>query len=290
MCDYFGAPVGPQAYGARKAHIQDQLANASDRIQRKLAALERQARQAEEIEQLRKKGELLFAYAATLSPRQTSFEAQYDPDDLPLVIPLDPNLTGVENARRYFDRYEKAKRANADVPAPQAAARQELAYLDQLRTDLELAERWPEIEAVRDALQSGGYWRGPRVRSPKGSQPAIQRLHIDSFAILVGRSAAHNQKLITENAAGSDLWLHARGVPGGHVLIRNDGRSIPEIVIEAAAGFAAYYSAARAESLVEVDVTQRRYVRPIKGGKPGMVTYKNERTLKVVPRRPAPSK
>ncbi len=71
--------------------------------------------------------------------------------------------------------------------------------------------------------------------------------------------------------------------PGSHVIIKNDGRPIPEQVIQKAARLAAYYSAKRDETSVEVDVTERRHVRPIKGGKPGQVTYKHERTLTVRP-------
>jgi predicted ribosome quality control (RQC) complex YloA/Tae2 family protein len=72
-----------------------------------------------------------------------------------------------------------------------------------------------------------------------------------------------------------------RGRPGSHVIIRNDGRPIPEEVIHRAAELAALYSAGRGEASVEVDVTDRRYVRPIKGGRPGQVTYKNERVVTV---------
>jgi predicted ribosome quality control (RQC) complex YloA/Tae2 family protein len=104
--------------------------------------------------------------------------------------------------------------------------------------------------------------------------------------IFVGRNAIQNHELVTQRSGRSDLWLHARRIPGSHVIIRNDGRPIPEAVIEYAAQLAAYYSAKREDTSVEVDVTERRHVRPIKGGKPGMVNYKNEYTLTVKPRKP----
>jgi predicted ribosome quality control (RQC) complex YloA/Tae2 family protein len=79
------------------------------------------------------------------------------------------------------------------------------------------------------------------------------------------------------------LWLHARGVPGAHVIIKSGGRNVPNAVIMRAASLAAYYSAARDQAYVPVDITERRYVRKIKGGKLGMVTYRNESTLSVPP-------
>jgi predicted ribosome quality control (RQC) complex YloA/Tae2 family protein len=281
---YYGAPVGLEAYGTAKTRVQMQIDSAIERVRHKLAALEREALEAGKIDLLRKQGELILAYGPGLAPGQRQLVAQYAPDEPPLIIELDPELSPVENAKRCFERYEKAKRAAADVPALLANAEGEIAYLEQLATDLKLAENWPEIDAVREALQEAGYWRGERMRGPRGGKPGIRRFSTpDGFVILVGRNAGQNHALVTERSTPADWWLHARGVPGSHVIVKNDGRPIPEQVIQKAAQLAAYYSAKRDEASVEVDVTERRYVRPIKGGKPGQVTYKHERTLTVQP-------
>nr|MBN1228264.1 NFACT family protein [Anaerolineae bacterium] len=284
MAIYFGAPAGQEAYAPAKDHVRHELDGALEQAQRKLAALERELKEPAEIDTLRKQGELILAYGATLRPGQSALRAKYAPDEPELVIPLDPSLSYPENAREYFDKYEKAKRAAADVPALKKQAAQELAYLEQLSTDLSLAESWPEIDAVREALQDAGFWKGPRRKGPSGGKPGLRRFEIgDDFVILVGRNAEQNHQLLTQKSGGDDLWLHARGVPGSHVIIKSDGRKIPEEVIRRAAQLAAYYSASRDDTQVQVDVTERRFVRPIKGGGPGMVTYRNERTLPVKP-------
>ncbi len=284
MTLYFGAPVGMDAYLAGKQPVRDQLEAALDRLQRKLAALDRQAVEAADIERLRKQGELILAYGATLEPGQETLTAQYDPDEPAYEIKLDTSLSHVENAQQYFERYEKAKRAAADIPKLKRGAEHEIGYVQQLATDLELAESWPDIEAVRDALQENGYWQGPKQRGPRGGKPGIRRFTTaDGFVVLAGRNADQNHTLVTERSGSTDLWLHARGIPGSHVIIKDDGREIPQAVINQAARLAAYYSAARNDTAVDVDVTERRYVKPIKGGKPGMVTYRNERTLRVPP-------
>ncbi len=281
---YYEAPAGLEAYGAAKARVQMQIDDALERISRKLTALKHEALEATKVDLLRKQGELILAYGPTLLPGQRQLVAQYAPDEPPLTIELDPELSPVENAKRCFERYEKAKRAATDIPALLTEAEGEVAYLEQLATDLKLAENWPEIDAVREALQEAGHWRGEHLRGPRGGKPGIRRFTTsDGFVILVGRNAGQNHTLVTERSTPADLWLHARGVPGSHVLIKNDGRPIPEQVIQKAAQLAAYYSARRDEASVEVDVTERRYVRPIKGGKPGQVTYKHERTLTVKP-------
>jgi predicted ribosome quality control (RQC) complex YloA/Tae2 family protein len=80
-----------------------------------------------------------------------------------------------------------------------------------------------------------------------------------------------------------DLWFHARGVPGAHVVLKTAGRELPPEVIERAAGLAAYYSQGRGSQAVAVDVTERRHVRRVSGARPGLVTIRNERTLHVRP-------
>lgn len=287
MTQYFGAPVGLDAYLAAKEPVQQQIDEAKDRLRRKLASLDRQTTSPETIEALRKQGELILAYGATLPRGQAVLEAQYDPDGPVYQIELDPQLPYQKNAEEYFEKYDKAKRAAEGVPRLKRRTQHEIAYLDQLATDLALAENWPEIESVREALQEGGYWQGQRSKGPRSGKPGIRRFTLgDGYVVYVGRNARQNHELVTERASGSDLWLHAHNLPGSHVLIKNDGRDIPREVIERAAQLAAYYSAGRAETSVEVDVTERRYVRPIKGGKPGMVTFRNEETLMVVPARP----
>lgn len=284
MAAYFGAPVKDQAYAAGKKPVAEQIEAANKRIRRKLAALEREEATEKDIELLRKQGELLLAYGPTIRPGQNFFQAQYDPGGPLLSIEIDTTMTPVENANRYFERYDKAKKAAADVPKLREAAEYEAAYLAQLATDLDLAESWPEIDAVREQLQQAGYWQGQKTRTPKSGKPGIRRLTTaDGFVILVGRNAEQNHALVTEKSKPGDLWVHVRGRPGSHVIIRNDGRPIPEEIIQRAAELAALYSAGRGEASVEVDVTDRRYVRPIKGGRPGQVTYKNERVVTVRP-------
>jgi predicted ribosome quality control (RQC) complex YloA/Tae2 family protein len=285
MTAYFGAPVGMEAYKAAKEPVMEQIDKAIDRLRGKLYSLEQQSADEARIESLRQKGELILAYGATLDPEQASFRAQYDPDDPELEIDLDPRLSYSENAQEYFEKYEKAKRAARQVPRRIALARHEIRYLQQLKTDLHLAENWPEISEIREQLQEEGYWQGSRSAAPRGGRPGVRRFTDDGYVILVGRNARQNHELITERASGRDLWLHARRIPGSHVIIKNDGRPIPDRIVQRAAGLAAYYSAARRDTAVEVDVTERRYVRTIKGGKPGMVTYQNEETLTVHPQK-----
>lgn len=103
------------------------------------------------------------------------------------------------------------------------------------------------------------------------------------MTLLVGKNSRQNEAVTFREATANDVWLHARGVPGAHVIVKSGGRPVPEATLRQAASLAAYYSQAREAGTVPVDYTQQRYVRHMKGGGPGMVIYEGERTLYATP-------
>jgi predicted ribosome quality control (RQC) complex YloA/Tae2 family protein len=282
---YYGAPVGEDAYRAAKIPVKAAIKEALTKIRARLASLERSLTDESERETLQHSGELILAYQYTLSKGQTELKAQYDPDQTELVVKLDPTLTPLENAQAYFARYDKAKRALDDVPGLIKQNRNELAFLEQIDTDLDFAMSWPEIDEVQAALQSKGHWRGKVIKRGGGGQSApLKIVTKDNFVIWVGRNSRQNEQVTFGKGGGQDLWLHARGVPGSHVVVKFDGRPIPDSVIDQAASLAAYYSANRAEGKVLVDVTRCVNVKKIKGAAQGMVTYRNEEPRTAIPR------
>lgn len=281
---YYDAPVGIDAYDAAKQPVRDAIAEGVAKLSAKIASLSASLKDDSEREALRQSGELILAYQYTLAPNQTELRAQYDPDAPEMVIPLDTTLTPLENAQRYFDRYNRAKRALEDVPGLLRDTQAELATVQQLATDLELASNWPEIDEVQQALQARGLWRGKPMQKIGGGKSAPLRVVTDDqFVIWIGRNSRQNEQVTFDKGSPADLWLHARGVPGAHVIIKFDGRPFPEAVIQRAAALAAYYSALQAETRAEVDVTERRHVKKMRSGGQGMVTYRNERTISVAP-------
>ena len=283
---YYGAPVGEDAYRAAKIPVKATIDEALTKLRARLASLERSLTDESEREILRQSGELILAYQYSLATGQTELRAQYDPDQPELVIKLDSKLTPLENAQAYFACYDKAKRALGDVPGLVAQTKNELAFMEQLQTDLEFALSWPEIDEVRLALQARRHWRGKPVKRTGGGQSApLKVVTKDNFVIWIGRNSRQNEQVTFGKGGGQDLWLHARGVPGAHVVVKFDGRPIPDSVIDQAASLAAYYSSKRADGKVLVDVTRCMYVKKIKGGGQGMVTYRNEEPRTVVPHR-----
>jgi predicted ribosome quality control (RQC) complex YloA/Tae2 family protein len=102
--------------------------------------------------------------------------------------------------------------------------------------------------------------------------------------VLAGRTDAANDRLSLRLARPDDLWFHMRGMPGSHVLLRVPPGAAPDrATLELAAGLAAYHSKARTAGTVAVSCTEARHVSKPRGAKPGTVTIRKERTLKVRP-------
>lgn len=280
---YYGAAVGTEAYTEAKKPVEAQIEQARGRWNGKLASLESGLKDETERRYMQQAGELILAYQYAIQRGQTQLVAVYEVEDDPLVIPLDTSLTPLENAQRYFDKYNRAKRAQAGVPQLIEDTRLELAFLDQLDLDLSHAASYPDIDDVANVLIERGWWQGvPRIRR-SSSKTGPLRLTRDGYLIWIGRNSTQNEIATFKQGNPQDVWLHARGVPGAHGIIRHDGRSMPPDLIERVAAIVAYYSASRAEARVIVDVTRVKYVRKIKGAGAGMVTYRNEETVTVTP-------
>lgn len=285
------------ADAARKRALGQALEAARDRLRAKCFALGRGLVTAEEVERLRRVGEHLLAFGSEVAPGAGSVVL---PDGA--SAPLDPTKTAVENAQRYFGRYAKAKAAAREVPILIAETELGLRYLDEAVLHLDLASSAPELAALRAEWAELGYvspaqtkaaksrpsaaGRGRRLAAGKGGNAGpvgFDRTIVDGFEVLVGRSGRGNDALLSRGARPDDVWLHARGIPGAHVVVRAAGRPVPDGVLRRAASLAAAHSQARTAPSVGVDYTLCKFVDRVKGGPPGLANYRGERTLHVAP-------
>ncbi len=279
---YIQAQTSRDPYGATKRQVRLLIGGALKQVDRKRGSLHRSLQSQEQIDALRLSGEMLLAYAHEVKPGQKRLTVEWAPDR-PLQIELDPKLTPAENAHHLFDQYSRAKKAAKELPPMLAELDLAERYLQQLTNDLDLASNQPEIEEVRSALEEAGYVKEQPKRSRAARSRPLSVQSVDGFTIWVGKNSRQNDEL-THRAAGADVWLHARGIPGSHVIVQTEGKPVPRTTLLQAAGFAAYYSAGRADRSVAVDYTERRYVKRIKGAAPGLVTYSQETTVHVEPK------
>jgi predicted ribosome quality control (RQC) complex YloA/Tae2 family protein len=274
--------------------LLDAIASRWSLVERRRNALARSREAAGDPGPLRRTGEMILAYAHEIQPGQERLVV----DDLD--IRLDPRASPSENAQRYFKEYKRARDASRRVPELIGKADQEITHLEEMDTLVRIADDPSRIRALRDELRAGGILkdRAPKpVKRPrygkKGALPAddgpspIRVPLPDGFVALVGTSAKANERITFDVAGQDDVWLHARQRPGSHVIVRTAGQRLPNRVLQRAAELAAFYSQGRTDSRVAVDWTPRKFVRRIRGGPPGLVSYINEQTVDVPPRGPS---
>ena len=252
------------------------IRRARARRTRALAALERELAEAARWEELKMKADLILARLSEIPRGAAAVEVEgFDGD--PVILTLDPALPPARQAQRLYSRARKLRRKLELLPARRQLLEGELARLEKLETEI---NQRPHL-ALYLAEELAALGAFPEERQPKrASRPRPRELLVQGFRIRVGRSARENDELV-RLARPHDLWLHARGVPGAHVLISTGGREVPEEVLVRAAELAAWHSRARGEPKVEVSYTEVRHLRKPKGAPPGLVTVKRERVIVV---------
>jgi predicted ribosome quality control (RQC) complex YloA/Tae2 family protein len=198
-------------------------------------------------------------------------------------VALDPALPPAANMERYYRRYRRIVESGARVAARAAEVKVRAEALRALLAELDAAGPGDLARLEREARRLGGGPRPappPRRRRDEPAPPYRSFRSLAGAAILVGRGPAENDALTVRVARGNDLWLHARGVPGAHVVIRLErGRAPDQETLLDAAHLAVHFSDARGEPQAEVAATRAKYVRKAKGAAPGAVTYSQERVL-----------
>ena len=129
------------------------------------------------------------------------------------------------------------------------------------------------VEIKEELIESGYIRRKGGTKKAKITSRPFHYISSDGFHIYVGKNNFQNDELTFKLASGNDWWFHAKKAPGSHVIVKTEGRELPDRTFEEAARLAAYYSKARAQEKVEIDYLQRKNVKKPNGSKPGFVVY-----------------
>ncbi|MEW5921804.1 MAG: NFACT RNA binding domain-containing protein [Bacillota bacterium] len=206
----------------------------------------------------------------------------YSKEGETVKISLEPYLSPSANAQRYFKKYRKAITAAKKIAARLAATRQEIAYLESVLFSAEKSD-WQGLQEIRIELEEAGYLprrlQHPEQENNSSFKP-YKFITAEGEEILVGRNNRQNDLLLRQ-ANATDLWFHAKEMPGAHVILK--GAQPGKEAIEAAALLAAGHSRGAHSANVPVDYTTVKNVRRIPGARPGMVTYTGYRTIFVTP-------
>ena len=253
-----------------------------ERDEKKLALQEEELADSARMKEYRVFGELLTAQAYLVPRGAQSVQLPnfYDPAGGMAEIALDVALTPAQNAQKYFKRYRKARVARDLARDQKEKTLREMAVLEQALFDLEACETEQDMGDVRRALEGAGIVKaaGEKGGKKKPKQPESQPMRYlaaDGTEITVGKNSAQNDR-VTGSAKGGETWLHAKDMPGSHVVVHSDRPS--EEAMSAALRLAAWYSKGKGVS-VPVDYTLRKYVKKPGGAAPGFVIYTNQKTV-----------
>jgi predicted ribosome quality control (RQC) complex YloA/Tae2 family protein len=273
------------------AQARDQMSRSIsrrvERAERTLAAIRQELEGTDREEEYRRAGSLILSHVHILPRGSTS--ASFNDGLTPVEVRLDAALTPAQNAQRYYDKAKRVRMMRAQgrerihgLEETLAMGTRLLAAITRIHTRHALHQF---MEQSSDELEDFGLTR----KGQELEQLPFRVFTVDGgFQVLAGKSSANNDLLTMKYAKPKDLWFHARGAGGSHVVLRvGTGAGEPsKKAKEQAAAIAAYYSKMRNAKSVPVAMTERKYVRKPKGAPAGTVTLERERVLFATPSLP----
>lgn len=254
------------------------------RLNQKLPKLYNDLEKAQDSDELRNYGDLLFAFAHDLSNGHKEITVT-DFEGNEVSIPLDERFNGKDNARRYFKRYQKAKTSLSYLEEQITKTEERIQYFSSLQTQTEQANV-DDAQEIYEELISQNIIHPNRLKKAKTNKkkklPNILKLNYDEeTTIFVGKNNLQNDRITFKIARKHDTWFHVAHDFGSHVLIQTP--SLDEAKIRLCANLAAYFSKSRYGSSVEVHYTEARNIKKIPGGHFGLVSVATHKSIYIDP-------
>lgn len=267
----------------RSSDLRKSISIKLDRLYNKLNKQEKELIESENAEIYKIKGELITSYIYMIEKGMESVEVAnfYDPEYKNITISLNPNFTPSENAQKYFKKYNKMKTAKKEITSQIEITKEEINYLENIILSIENCENLAELMDIREELSKVGYLRAKNniKKETKLTTKPHEFISSNGFKILVGKNNKQNDNLTLKIASNEDIWMHTKNIPGSHVIIKTEGKEVPDETIFEGAMLAAFFSKSKMSSQVPVDYTKKKNVKKPNGSKPGMVIYETNSTI-----------
>ena len=271
----------------RSSDLRKSISIKLDRLYNKLNKQEKELIESENAQIYKIKGELITSYIYMIEKGMESVEVAnfYDPEYKNIKISLNTNFTPSENAQKYFKKYNKLKTAKKEITSQMEITKEEIDYLENIMLSIENCENLAELMDIREELGKVGYLRSKNnsKKETKLTTKPHEFVSSNGFKILVGKNNKQNDHLTLKVASNEDIWMHTKNIPGSHVIIKTEGKEVPDETIFEGAMLAAFFSKSKMSSQVPVDYTKKKNVKKPNGAKPGMVIYDTNNTIYVTP-------
>ena len=285
LSDFYGSRNRVTNIRQKSADLRKLVQTLMDRNQKKLHIQQKQLEETGKMDLFKIYGTLLQIYPMEVRPQMkqvtlVDFETNKD-----VTIPLKTDLNAIENANRYFEKYAKLKRTREAVTLQLKETDQTIRHLASIQNAIGMAESEADLSEIRRELYESGYTRKRSVKKNKKSEKS-KPLHFvteDGFHIYVGKNNYQNDELTFKLATGSDWWFHAKQIPGSHVIVRTQGRELPDELFVVCARIAGFYSQGRESDKLEIDYVEKKHVKKPNGSVPGFVVYYTNYSMTVPP-------
>lgn len=229
-------------------------------------------------------GELLTAYGYSCLPGDKELTTLNYYTNENIRIPMNPELSAVENAKKYFEKYTKQKRTFEALTNIIVETKASIDHLESLLNAVDIAVSEDDLKELKEEMMQSGYIRrkGNDKKTKYKSRP-FHYISSDGFDMYVGKNNLQNEELTFKVANGGDWWFHSKTFPGSHVIVKSGGNELPDRTFEEAAKLAAYYSKGRDQEKVEIDYIERKHVKKVAGAKPGFVIYHTNYSMAIEP-------
>ena len=270
----------------KSADLRRIVQTALDRNRKKFDLQSKQMRDTTKMDKYKVYGELINTYGYNLEEACKSFQALNYYTNEEITIPLDATMTPQENAKKYFERYNKLKRTAQALEEQIADTESEILHLESIQAALDIARQENDLSQIKEELTEYGYIKKHASNNKKKMQSKSKPLHYissDGYHIYVGKNNYQNEELTFKFATGNDWWFHAKKMAGSHVIVKSNNEELPDRTFEEAGRLAGYYSSGRTAPKVEIDYIQKKHVKKPNGSKPGFVVYYTNYSLIIEP-------
>lgn len=247
---------------------------------------EKQLDDTKKAEKYRLYGELIHAFGYSLKGGESVLIANDYHTGEDVKIPLDKNLSAMENAKHYFKKYDKLKRTKESLVDRIKTTKDNIEVLSSILTSLSFSDDERDIAEIRQELYEQGFIKKSGVKKGQKKEKKASPLSFrtrDNFLIYVGKNNYQNEEVTFKLATGKDWWFHAKTIHGSHVILKTEGKEPSDEAFIAAAQLAAYFSEGRDQNKVEVDYVQKKEVKKTPGTKSGFVIYYTNYSMVVTP-------
>lgn len=270
------------SFDTLKTRLLDNINKKVKKNNKILSILKAEVEEKSDFEKYKELGDILAASIYSIKRGMTSLKTYDFYNNREIEIPLEPQLSPQENLEKTYKKYNKLKRGMEANARRNKEINEELEYLNSVKLFIDSSDDTNNLKLIQDELVAQGYLK---VQQKKGNKKKVNKeigygiLEFEDYRILYGRNNIENDNLTFKVAEKNDIWLHSKNIPGSHVIIK--ASLVTDEMLMKGAEIAAFYSKSSTGDKISVDYTQKRYINKPKGGKPGFVTYINEKNIVV---------